>query len=150
MCNCKLKISIMWSTIYAVTALSKWGLPCLFRWRISASFFYFLFIQPYVFWWGFHFLCYLKSGQEVHISTMSLRSPNYLWQVPPGCWWSTERWKWTHKTAHLEALDWIPTLVRHTYLSESQTVWKDTAHKHSPEGLSVYCLQITSTLSYGS
>lgn len=31
MCNYKLKISIMWSTIYAVTALLKWGLPCLIQ-----------------------------------------------------------------------------------------------------------------------
>lgn len=31
MCNYKLKISITWSTIYAVTALSKWALPCLIQ-----------------------------------------------------------------------------------------------------------------------
>lgn len=42
MCNYKLKISITWSTIYAVTALSKWALTCLIQVENSCLWGFFL------------------------------------------------------------------------------------------------------------
>lgn len=47
MCNYKLKISITWSTIYAVTALSKEAIPCLIQVENSAFGFLFSFFNSF-------------------------------------------------------------------------------------------------------
>lgn len=112
---------------------------------VFSFFVFFEFIQPHVLWWGFYFLFNLKSGQEIYFYTMSLRSPNCLWEVPPGCWQSTEQWTWTHKCAHLEALGRYPNwwaIQASSSLWEPQTVRK--AIVQEVQSGKPLCLQITS------
>lgn len=143
-CNYKLKISIMWSTIYAVTALSKWGLPCLIQLENLCLCFFF-------------FLIYSVSRLLVRFSLSLLLGKwsgnsflNYESQVPQLLVASTSWLLTINRAVKMNPQDCTsggPRMDTHTgepyipHLFQSLRLsGKPLPHKHHPEGLCVYCL----------
>ena len=151
MCNYKLKISIMWSTIYAVTALSKWAVPCLIQ------------VENFCLW---GFLIHSASCLLVKFSLSLLLGKwsgnsflNYDSQVPK---------------VLVARTPWLSTMYREVKTSHKMHIWRPwNGHphwwamqphvleglslsgralpgKHSLESLCLSCLQIIFKLSYSS
>lgn len=146
-CNCPFKVRLSLSNSGGESLLLDFG--CVFFF----FFFFFKCIQPHVFRWGFHFLCYLESGQEIHCL-------NYESQASPLLVASTSWLLTINRAVKMNPQDCTsgrPRMDTHTgepcipHLFQSLRLsGKPLPHKQSPEGLCVYCLQIISKLSYGS